>query len=121
MNAEKITSAEQWHSLPGLDVPVIQSVEETGAIYEVVKLGYYPAAKEECVAIGLKADQPQSVAYVLPFAHVDFDGEIKMCRLPIELTSWALRALLITQRGANPLPARIEFGKVNEQVFADIL
>lgn len=121
MQAEKITSAAQWHKLPSLEIPVIQSVEETGVVYEVTRLGYYPAAKEECIAIGLKADQPDSVAYVLPFACIKTDQGDQQCRLPMELTSWALRALLITQRGANPLPANIEFGIVDGRVFAEIL
>lgn len=121
MTIEKINSADEWQNLPAPDLPTLQSAEETGAIYEVVKLGYYPAAKEECLAIGIKADQPHSVAYALPFAHIKLDQDTKLCRLPIELTSWVLRALLITQRGANPLPAKIEFGVIDGRVFAEIL
>lgn len=121
MTTDKINSAGEWQNLPTPDLPTLKSAEETGAIYEVVKLGYYPASKEECLAIGIKADQPHGVAYALPFAHMKLEQDIQLCRLPIELTSWVLRALLITQRGANPLPAKIEFGMIDEKVFAEIL
>lgn len=120
MTIEKVTSAEQWNNLPGPELPELQSAEESGAAYEVTQLGYYPAAREECMALGIKADQPQGVAYALPIAHMKLGQEIVLCKLPIELTSWVLRAILITQRGANPLPATIEFGKLDGRVFADI-
>lgn len=121
MNTEKVTSAAEWNNLPEPELPTLQSPEETGSIYEVVRFGYYPAAKDECLAIGLTADQPDSVAYALPYAEMKLGQELELCKLPIKLTSWVLRALLITQRGANPLPANIEFGILDGQVFAEIL
>lgn len=119
MTEEKITSAAAWNKLPAPELPDL-AANGAGAKYEVTKLTYYPASKEECLAIGMKADQRDSVTYALPYAVMKIDQEFELCKLPVELTSWVLRAVLVTQRGANPLPATIEFGTVDGKVVASI-
>ncbi len=121
MKPGEVKSAREWISLTEPDFPVLSSRDEQGAIYEVSDFGYYPASKAECVAVGIQADQPNdAMGYALPMAYVKIDQEFELCRLPIGLTSWVLRAILITQRGLNPLPAKVEFGEIDGKVFAEI-
>lgn len=122
MKASEISSAREWVALPEPVIPALKQSGDKGAVYEVSQFAYYPASKQECLELGLKADQPNdAMAYVLPIAYIKLDKEFEACRLPRDLTSWMLRALLITQRGFDPLPAKVEFCEINGQVFAEIL
>jgi len=122
MKASEVSSAREWINLPEPKVPILEKSSDKGVIYEVSKFAYYPASKQECLELGLKADQSNdAMAYVLPIAYIKLDKEFEACRLPRSLTSWMLRALLITQRGFDPLPAKVEFCEINGQVFAEIL
>jgi len=122
MKASEVSSAKQWLSLPEPEIPQLKAPGEKGVVYEVSKFAYYAASRKECLELGLKADEPNdAMAYVLPIAYVKLDKDFELCRLPRGLTSWMLRAILISQRGFDPLPAKIEFSMVNGQAFAEIL
>ena len=120
MKASEITSAQHWYNLPEIDLPVLKDGKERGAIYQVSKFAYYAASKQECLDIGVKADQSNdAMKYILPIAYAKLENSFEPCRLPIALTSWMLRAILISQRGFDPLPASIEFGERDGQAFAE--
>lgn len=122
MEASEVTSAKQWISLPEPEIPVLEEIGDKGAIYEVSKFAYYAASKKECLELGLKADEPNdAMAYILPVAYVRLGKDFELCRLPRGLTSWMLRALLISQRGFDPLPARVGFAIVDGRAIAEIL
>lgn len=116
-----INSAQEWIDLPEPELPELQSEDEKGAVYTLAKLGFYTASKEECETLGIKADQPHGMTYALPIAMMKLDKELELCRLPIAFTSWAFRALVVTQRGADPFPAEVEVGIVDGQAFISLL
>ena len=49
-----VTDVEGWLNLPKIETPSLKSEKETGSIFEVKKVGFVLADKNECKAIRTK-------------------------------------------------------------------
>lgn len=121
MKSERIASTDEWQSLPELEVPELKSEEDEGLILDVGKIDYYLASKEECVAMGMKAEEIRGVVYALAVIYLGTGNELTLKRVPLDLTGWALQALSMAQKGAIPFPMRVEFKSVDGKKFAKVL
>lgn len=48
MGIGHVISAEEWNKLPESQFPLMKSDKEKGGVFEVIKVGFYMASKEEC-------------------------------------------------------------------------
>jgi hypothetical protein len=86
-----------------LEVPVLQDEKETGVVYDVLSVGVVGLQREPIVTV--KESNGQVVAY----------------RLPHDLLEWVEYSIGMKLQGLSALPAKIEFGKLNNRMYAEIL
>ncbi|CAB9541247.1 hypothetical protein BROOK1789B_1773 [Bathymodiolus brooksi thiotrophic gill symbiont] len=49
-----------------------------------------------------------------------FDGQYELCSLPVALSEWVQECVYMAFTGMNMLPAKVEFGVLNNRVYAKI-
>jgi len=121
MGNDNVTSAEEWKKLSEPQFPLLESEQEKGSVFEVKKVGFYMASKEECEKLKLPAEQVPGGKYALPTAFVKFGAEFELCKLPTELTGWVSNAVAMAHSGMNAFPCSVEFGELNGRKYAEIL
>lgn len=118
---EKITSAQEWASLPEVSLPTIANDKDTGSIYTIFKVGFLAVSLAECNKIGLSSTTEFGGKCVLATAVVDFAGQRQLCRLPIALTDWAIDCVALANSGKNLFPSKVEFGLLDGQTYAQLV
>ena len=116
-----ITDVEGWLNLPNIEMPLLKSEKETGSIFEVKKVGFVLADKNECKAKGLNAPEAPGGKSALPTAVVLFGDEYELCCLPLELSEWVQQCVGMAHAGMNAFPTKVEFGVLNNRAYAEIL
>ena len=77
--------------------------------------------KNECKVKGLNASEMPGGKSMLPTAVVLFDGKYELCSLPLDLSEWVQNCVGMAHAGMNTFPAKVEFGVLNNRVYAEIL
>ncbi len=86
-----------------LKIPELNNEKESGAVYEVFSVGN----------MGVNFDPVITIR--------GNDGSAVLCRLPTDLSDWVDYQKGIRLQGIEMFPARIEFGKLNNRIYAEIL
>lgn len=86
-----------------LKVPVLLDEKEIGIIYEVLSAGIIGPQRVPIVTV--KETNGKAIAY----------------RLPDDLTGWMENSIGLKLQGIDLFPAKFEFGKLNNRVYAEML
>ena len=116
-----VTDVEGWLNLPNVEIPSLKSVEETGSIFEVKKVGFVIADRNECKSKGLDAPEASGGKAALPTAVVLFGDEYELCSLPLELSDWVQSCVGMAHAGMNAFPTKVEFGILDNRAYAEML
>ena len=117
-----VLSVETYLTLPELPMPSVADEHAPGVVYQVHKIGFYPATEEECRRHKLDADlDPDAGRYLLPTAVATVAKKKEFYRLPLSLAAWAGTVVAMAHAGANPLPCKIEFGILRDRHYAEIV
>ena len=85
-----------------LYIPEISSDEENGKIYHVLSVGIHKSGSAMIT--------------------IQEKGHVKAYRLPIELTNWAIDLTALShEKEINYFPGDVEFGKLLDRFYAEIL
>lgn len=118
---KKVLSVEEWLNLPEPTFPSLKMDKEEGSIYTVLKVGFLAVAEADCTRNGLKAQVGPGGKCLLPTTVVEFAGTPQLCRLPVELTSWAFNCVAMANRGMNPFPSKVELGVRDGRTYVELL
>lgn len=110
-----------WLKLPQIETVTITDQRESGNILDVQKVGIVLADKNECVKRDIKTPEFMPGKSALPTAMILLQGKDVLFRLPVELSDWAKSCVQMAHSGANPFPARVDFGVFNGRFYAEIL
>jgi len=118
-----VTTLTEWLSLPEISVPTDAQSKGKGAVYRVLKVGFFAAAPMECEKNNLSVESNLAGKCFLPTAYIRLkDGSEKLHRLPVSLQDWATDLVAHVHAGhGNPLPCDIEFGLKEDRVYAEML
>jgi hypothetical protein len=118
-----VTTLAEWFALPELSVPTDAQSKGKGAVYRVLKVGFFAAEPNECEKKNLSAEPNPSGKCFLPTACIrNKDGSEKLYRLPISLHDWATDLVALVHAGyGNPLPCDIEFCLKEDRIYAEML
>jgi len=116
-----IADVDGWLNLPNVEIPSLKSEKETGSIFEVKKVGFVLADKNECEAKGLNASEAPGGKSALPTAVILFDNKYELCSLPLELSEWVQQCVSMAHAGMNAFPTKVEFGVLNNRAYAEML
>lgn len=97
----KIYSTVTKHDF--LKLPVLKDEDEEGDIHEVLSIGLLGGQREPIITI--KHPEQGAVAY----------------RLPRDLQEWVEHSMGMKLQGFDLFPAKVEFGILDERVFAEII
>jgi hypothetical protein len=86
-----------------LKFPVLKDEKEEGVIHEVLSVGVLGGQREPVITI--KQPEQGAAAY----------------RLPRDLQEWVEHSMGMKLQGFDLFPAKVEFGILNERVFAEII
>lgn len=84
-----------------LEIPVLKNDEEKGVIHHVLSVGM---GGQGIPTVTIKKHNKKALVY----------------RLPMELQEWAQSATGMAMRGLNPFPTNVEFGKIDDTVYAHL-
>ena len=113
-------SAEGWLNLPEVLLPVVATPSAQGTTYEVRKVGFLGVSKSSC-PLELHGAQAVGDKVLLPTVTAVVEGEALLCRLPLELSGWALSCVEMAHSLRNPVPSKVEFGRLKGRAYAEIL
>ncbi|QEO07785.1 hypothetical protein FLQ07_20560 [Bacillus paralicheniformis] len=86
-----------------LKVPVLINEKEKGAVHHVLSVGILGGQRDPIVTVK------------------ESNGEVVAYRLPIDLLGWVENFMGLKLQGVDMFPAKVEFGKLNNRTFAEIL
>jgi len=86
-----------------LKVPVLLDEKAQGIVHNVLSVGILGGQREPIVTV--KESNGKVIAY----------------RLPNELVGWVENSVGMKLQGIDMFPAKVEFGKLNGRVYAEIL
>jgi hypothetical protein len=116
-----IRSPEEWEALPEIMCPVIEGARK-GSIYTVHAVGFLAMPVTGCKEVDLSGVLVEGEKCLLPTATIEFAEERQLCKLPLQLSDWALQAVaLARQLGRSPFPLQVEFGILNGSHYAEML
>jgi hypothetical protein len=118
---DKVESIAEWQALPLPALPSLKNAGEKGIVYRVFKVGFLAVDLEDCEQSGVKCQMSQTDKGLLPTAVLEFAGEKQLCRMPLELTHWAVTAVQMAGSGVTVFPTEVEFGILNGRTYAEIL
>lgn len=121
MEQSKVESATEWLALPELAVPVLATTNETGSLFMVHKVGFLFLDVADCREAKIEAPIVDRGKCALPTITADYAGERTLCRVPLELSEWALSCVAMAHRGIRPFPCQVEFGSIDGQMYAELL
>ena len=118
-----VTTLPEWLALPELSVPTDAQSKGKGAVYHVLKVGFFAADPAECEKKNLSADSNPSGKCFLPTAFIRHkDGSEKLHRLPLSLQDWATDLVALAQvEKVKLVPCDVEFGLKEDRIYAEIL
>jgi hypothetical protein len=111
----------EWNALPEILFPALKSDRGEGSTYAVRKVGWLIADRQDCTGLKIPPEAMAAGKVTLPTAVVEFDGKPQLCKLPIELGSWAFDQVALAHSGNNLFPAKVEFGVLDGRHYAEIL
>jgi hypothetical protein len=115
-----VASAEEWKNLPEIVTPTISTPKQSGSDYVVHKVGFVLVDQSECLSVGIQPDTEIAGRLALPTAVIELDGDKWLCRLPLELTPWAIDLVGMAQLGGIQFPTTIEFGRLDGRTYAEL-
>ena len=123
MPKTNVTSLAEWLVLPELFIPTDAQSNGKGAVYRVLKVGFFAATPAECEKKNLTAEPNPSGKCFLPTAFIqEKSGTQQLYRLPISLQEWATTLVALVHDGhPNPLPCEIEFGLKDDRIYAEMI
>ena len=86
-----------------LKVPVLLNEKAQGIVHNVLSVGILGGQREPIITVK-KAN-----------------GKVMAYRLPHELFGWVENTVGMKLQGIDMFPAEVEFGKLNDRVYAEIL
>lgn len=86
-----------------LKVPILLDEKAKGVVHHVLSAGFLGGEREPIVTIK------------------ESNGEVVAYRLPNDLFGWVENSMGMKLQGIDMFPANVEFGKLNNRVFAEIL
>lgn len=86
-----------------LKVPVLLDEKAKGVIHNVLSVGILGSQREPIVTVK------------------ESNGEVVAYRLPYDLLGWVENMMGLKLQGIDMFPEKVEFGKLNNRVFAEIL
>lgn len=86
-----------------LKVPLLLDEKAKGVVHHVLSVGFLGGKREPIVTI--KESNEEIVAY----------------RLPNDLVGWVENSMGMKLQGIDMFPAKVEFGKLNNRVYAEVL
>lgn len=86
-----------------LNIPVLMNEKATGVIHEVLSVGFVGQHREPIATV--RKSEDEVVAYLLPE----------------DLRGWVESTMLMVMEGISFLPGKVEFGKLDGVVYAEIL
>ncbi|VAX33355.1 hypothetical protein MNBD_NITROSPIRAE02-1635 [hydrothermal vent metagenome] len=116
-----ITNLNGWLNLPNIEMPSLKSEKEKGSVFHVKKVGFVLVDKNECKRKGLNAQQAPGGKCALPTAVVLFGNKYELCSLPLELSEWVQQCVGMAHSGMNAFPTQVEFGVLNNRIYAEML
>lgn len=117
-----VTSLPEWLDLPEVACPVVQNEGRKGSIYTVHKVGFLPVSPSDCKDTDIAGAHFEAGKYLLPTAEVEFGRRKQLCRLPLQLSDWAIDSVAMAyQMGKSPFPMRVEFGILRGRYYAEML
>lgn len=116
-----VKTYREWNDLPEISFPTLKSDRGEGSTYAVRKVGWLFADRQDCVGLEIPLGAMAAGKVTLPTAVVEFDGKPQLCKLPIELGSWAFDQVALAHSGMNLFPAKVEFGILDGRHYAEIL
>jgi hypothetical protein len=112
----RILSIAEWESLEVLPIPKLVSENEKGTVYTVLKVGVLFAKN----ATDYKEKEHKEYLY-LPTITVGPGVNKCAFRLPLSLSAWAFDQVALTHSGDIAFPAEVEFGVLNDRVYAEYI
>jgi hypothetical protein len=101
-------------------MPLLTLETELGSIYEVKKVGFVLVDKSDCEIKKINTLNALEGKCALPTAVMLFDGQYELCSLPVALSEWVQECVYMAFTGMNMFPAKVEFGVLNNRVYAKI-
>ncbi|MDE5054885.1 hypothetical protein NDK25_21970 [Niallia taxi] len=86
-----------------IETPVLSDPSESGIIYNVLSVGF----------VGVQRSPIMTVE--------ETDGKVNAYRLPDELGGWMEKTMNQSAMGVNVFPSKVEFGKLNNRVYAEMI
>lgn len=86
-----------------LKVPVLVNENAQGIVHTVLSVGVLGGQREPIITV--KESSEKVTAY----------------RLPRDLTDWVQHWMGMTLQGIDMFPAEVEFGRLNDRIYAEIL
>jgi len=113
-------SIAERKSLPELHVGRIATPQENAIIYSVIKVGMLLASVSDCQEQGISEAKPMvGEQAVLPTVTIRAEAGATLFRLPLQLSSWAVRACALAEQGNKMLPGDVELSDLNGIISAD--
>jgi len=118
-----VTTLPEWLALPELPIPTERQSKGKGAVYRVLKVGFYAASPAECEKKNLAAEPNETGKCFLPTTLIqETDGSQRLYRLPVSLHEWATMNVALVHNGLpNPFPTDVEFCLKDDRIYAEIL
>ena len=113
-----VSSVDEWLDLPELDLPVLTSEKEEGAVYWVHKVGFLAVSLKDCTSRNIQGVRAIGDKCVLSTAMVDFGGVKTLCRISSDLESWVEECVVRVYSGLKIFPFRVEFGRLKGSAYA---
>lgn len=115
-----VTTVEEWLLLSEVSLPTLNSPNEKGSTYNLLRVGFLAVPKAALPA-QLAAAQAAGDKRLLPTAVIKFDGKEELCRLSLDLSPWVLWCVEVAHAGNNPFPSEVEFGRLNGRAYAEFV
>ena len=119
--ATHVLSVSEWLALPEVPAPTIRNKGEMGAVLQVAKVGFLLATGADCEKAGISAERGPNGKFALPTAIIQEASGPSLHRLPTALTPWVLLAVKRAHEGQNVFPTKVEFGRLNGRVYAELV
>ncbi|MGH6817308.1 MAG: hypothetical protein ACREC1_00875 [Methylovirgula sp.] len=117
-----VASLAEWRLLPEITAPVIQDETHNGSVYRVHTIGFLAVPPADCEGFDTSGVIFEAGKYLFPTAELEFATEKQLCRLPLQLSNWAVDSVaLVHQIGRNPFPMQVEFGILRGRYYAEML
>lgn len=86
-----------------LKVPVLSNQNEQGIVHTVLSAGFIGMQREPIITVS------------------ESTGKISAYRLPRELIDWVESSIGMKLQGIDMFPSKVEFGKLNNKIYAEYL